>query len=197
MSPYQQRSRGDRQAPAAGFTLLELLVTVTLIALVFAIVAPNLGAFLPAAKLDSTCSQLVSRLDWLRSEARIQGKRMVFEIDLQKARWRLIYPPEQQLTRDQDAWTLEEQPDHWRELEPGVQFLGAGDPNTGLVRAGKYQVVFDANGFTGDQVIAIKLEDDPKLVWSIVLHGLSGRCRIERDTDGREYRPVEVREGAF
>lgn len=180
-----------------GFTLMELLVTMTMMALLFAIIVPNLGAFLPEARLEGSGKQILRTLDWVRSEARIQGKRMSMDFDLDRATWRVVYPPEQQLTRDQDAWTLEERADDWLPLENDVEFAGVGDAKSGLAHRGKYRLTFDEYGFTGDQLLVLRLKSDPMMVWSLALHGLSGRMSIESSEKG-EMPSLDVpNEGAF
>lgn len=189
--------RGRNRARERGFTLMELLVTLTLIALLFAIVVPNLGAFLPEARLEGSGKQILRTVDWVRSEARIQGKRMAIEFDLDRAMWRVVHPPEQQLTRDQDAWTLEEWTDQWVSLEEDVVFAGAGDAKNGLAHSGRYRLVFDEYGFSGDQMLVLKLKSDPTLVWSMMLQGLSGRVTVEQSEKGDVPTMTAPNEGAF
>ena len=140
---------------------------------------------------------MVRPIDWVRSEARIQGKRMAIDFDLYRAMWRIVYPPEQQLTRDQDAWTLEEQADQWKRLEDDVKFDGAGGAKDGLAHRGVYRLTFDEYGFSGDQVIVLRLVSDPTMVWSLSLHGLSGRVAVEESEKGEVVVPVAVTEGTF
>ncbi|MBX3462523.1 MAG: prepilin-type N-terminal cleavage/methylation domain-containing protein [Planctomycetes bacterium] len=187
----------QRTASDGGFTLMELLVTMTLLALIFAIVVPNLGAIVPSARLEGSGKQILRQLDWVRSEARIQGKTMGMDFDLDKRRWRIVYPPEQQLTRDQDAWTLEERPDQWQALEPDVVFAGVGDAKNGLATRGVYRLVFDEYGFTGDQIVALKLQSDPQMVWSMTIQGLTGRTTVETSERGELPQLPLVGEGAF
>ena len=184
--------RGDR-----GFTLMELLVTLTIMALAFAIVVPNLGAFVPEAKLDGSANRITRTLDRIRSEARIGARPMHLELDLRNAQWRVVWPPDQMLSRDQDLSTLEERLDEWQYLESGVVFAGAGDANKGLATSGVYRVTFDEYGFTADQVVVLKLTSDETMVWSLQIDGLSGRTRLERSESGEMVRPVAVNEGAF
>jgi len=176
---------------------MELLVTMTVIALTFAIVVPNLSAFVPEARLEGSGKRILRELDWVRSEARIQGKRMSMEFDLERARWRIVYPPEQKLTRDQDLSTLEERPDDWIPLETDVVFEGAGDAKTGRGRHGIYRLVFDEYGFTADQLIVLKLASQPTMVWSLAIHGLTGRVEIEKSETGEVAELVALNEGAF
>ena len=62
-----------RQRAAGGFTLVELLATLMVVGLLFALVLPNLGALVPAARLRGSGVRIRSELEWARSEARIQG----------------------------------------------------------------------------------------------------------------------------
>lgn len=190
-------NRREATAGAAGFTLVEVLVTLGILSLMFAIIVPNLGVLVPSARLRGSGSHIQRELDWVRSEARIQGKRMAMEFDLDRAMWRIVYPPEQQLTRDQDVSTLEERPDQWIELETDVVFAGAGDGKNGLVSHGLYRLVFDEYGFTGDQVITLTLKSDPQLTWSLSILGLSGRVDVQESERGEKIVPTVVGEGAF
>ena len=185
------------EAASGGFTLIELLVTCAILSLIFAIVAPNLGALVPAARLDGSGAEIRRQLDWVRSEARIQGKRMVMEFDIDRSIWRLVYPPEQRLTRDDDVSELEERPEDWRRLEPDVRFVGIGDGKNGLASRGVYRLVFDEYGFTGDQVIVLALESDPDLTWTMTIQGLSGRVDVHRSETGEKPLPQVPNEGAF
>ncbi len=176
---------------------MELLVVCTLISLVFAIIVPNLGAFIPEARLEGSGKRILRELDMVRSEARIQGKRLSMEFDLQHAQWRVVLPPEQKLTRDQDVWTLDERPERWVELEKDVVFVGAGDAKAGLAKHGLYRLTFDEYGFTGDQLVVLKLASDPTMVWSMSIHGLTGRITVEKSEKGEIVELAPVNEGAF
>ncbi len=185
-------------ADARGFTLIELLVVIAIVSLLIAMIVPNLGALIPSARLQGSGSVISRELDWVRSEARIQGKWMAMDFDLERACWRIVHPPEQRLTRDQEEWTLEEQVyQDWTPLEDDVVFAGAGDGKNGMTTKGVYRLVFDEYGFTGDQVIALKLESDPDMTWSLSIHGLSGRVTIDTSEEGDIPVPTIVNEGAF
>lgn len=187
--------------PAAGqrhgFTLVELLVVVAIASMLFAVILPNLGSLVPAARLQGSGAQIQRKLDWLRSEARIQGKRMAIEFDLDQRQWRMVFPPEQRLTRDQDVNTLEEQPElMWQELEDDVVFASI-DTGTAVATRGVYRLVFDEYGFTGDQIVNLRLKSDPEQTWSLQILGLSGRVTIHESSKGELPRLQQIGEGAF
>lgn len=193
MSPRRAKQHRD----AGGFTLVELLATLMVVGLLFALVLPNLGALVPAARLRGSGARIRSELEWARSEARIQGKRMAAEFDLDRGIWRLVYPPEQRLTRDEDEDALAERPDDWIELEEDVRFAGAGDGKNGLAQKGLYRLAFDEQGFTGDQVVILQLKSDPNHTWTLRINGLTGRADQFESETGEKPVPPALGEGAF
>ena len=192
--------RTTATSSSAGFTLLELIFVISGIALLMGIIVPNLSSMVPSARLNGSAKAIATKLTMIRSEARIQAKRMELELDLDKARFRTIYPPEEQLTTDQTVYNdadLNDRQKDWIDIETGVRFVGAGDAKGGMADKGLYRVVFDEYGFSADQVIALALESDDTMVWSIVIRGLTGKIDIERSEEGDMFRPTAVGEGAF
>lgn len=201
MEPIPHPHRPD-PTPAAtrragGFTIVEVLVTLLVLGLITAMVVPNLGAFVPKAKLDAAAKVLAANIDHMRSEARIQGKRCSLELDLDKGRWRRVLPPEDKLTTDQDVQSLEPLYEDWTELQDGVQIVSAGNQNEGMAKGGTFALVFDHNGNTGDQSVVLRLKDDPTMVWTVNIRGLTGQCEVLESFDSKEQLPEEVSEGGF
>jgi prepilin-type N-terminal cleavage/methylation domain-containing protein len=196
----QSNSTSNPNPRTAGFTLMELVVAISLVALLVGIIAPNLGSLIPTARLDGSAKDIKGKLTEIRSESRIQAKRMVMEFDLDRARFRIILPPEEQLTSDQVVYNdaeVRDQDKDWIELTTGVVFRGAGDAKSGTITKGLYKVVFDEYGFTADQVIAVQLVNDDTMVWSVLLHGLTGQMEIEKSELGEIAQPTPIGEGAF
>lgn len=196
----QGNSNSNPTRLTAGFTLLELIVAISLVALLVGIIVPNLGSLIPTARLDGCAKEIKANLTEIRSESRIQAKRMEMEFDLDRARFRRILPPEEQLTSDQVVYNdaeVRDQDKDWIDLTDGVVFLGAGDTKSGTITKGLYNVVFDEFGFTADQVIALQLINDDTMAWSVVLHGLTGQIDIEKSEIGEIVQPTQIGEGAF
>lgn len=189
-------SPADR-ARSGGFTLLELLVTLTLIAMVFAIVVPNLGALVPSTRLQGSGKQILRTLDWARSESRIQARQMTLEFDLDRNRWRVVHPPEMRISLEQLEADLEEWAFDWNQLEDGVVFAGVGDRKQGMAEKGTYKMVFDEYGFTSDQLLVLRLKTDSQLVWAVTLRGLTGAVTVFESEQGQVPELTNAEEGAF
>jgi len=192
-----RRGHGQPSTAAGGFTIVELLATLMIVGMLFALVLPNLDALVPSARLRGSGSRIQAELEWARSEARIQGKRMAVELDLDRGRWRLVYPPEQRLTRDEDESALAERPDDWSGLDEDVRFAGAGDGKAPLAQKGLYRVVFDEYGFTADQSIVLQRKSEPDHTWTLTVTGLSGKAETFESERGEKPLPQVVGEGAF
>lgn len=67
--------------PAAGFTLLELVVTLVLIVLAILVLAPNMGPFFARVKLDRATRETASLLARARMEAIKTGNLVVVRAD--------------------------------------------------------------------------------------------------------------------
>lgn len=184
----------------AGFSLIELTVVIVILGLIATLVQANMGAMVPQSKLDSTAKQLVSYVDFLHSESRIQGKRFILQLDLAHSRWRYVLPAEQRLTSDQAEDSTMPLALDWKALEDGVVFMGAGNATDGMVRSNSptpYEIVFDENGFTADQIVSMTLATDPTMVWTVQIHGINGSAEIITNYNGQEERLEEMGEGSF
>ncbi|HYH17484.1 MAG TPA: GspH/FimT family pseudopilin [Azospirillum sp.] len=79
----------DRGGSDAGFTLLELLVALTLAGVLLALVPPALGRGSDAARLRGAATVMARTLALARSEAILTGRESAFVIDLDGRRFGL------------------------------------------------------------------------------------------------------------
>jgi type II secretion system protein H len=168
-----------------GFTLIEIMVVVLIVGLVMKIVLTNVGAWIPESALDSQANKFRSWLDFLRSEAKIQGKPYSMELDLDGNRTRLVMPPEDKLVTTEDDTLATTIPLGWTALDDWVRF--AGHAIAGRQREEKKTIfiTFDEHGFSADQSVYFSYdEDDSKMMWTVHIRGLSGTSEVHRNFDG-------------
>ena len=78
-----------RRTPAGGFTILELVVVLAVLALVVALAAPRFARGIQAAALDSTARELLAGLKYTRSHAVSEHDEAVFYLNLEDRWFRL------------------------------------------------------------------------------------------------------------
>ena len=186
---------GTTAGARCGFTLIELMVVVAIAALLVQLTTSNLGALIPSRAMDSAANQLVARLDFVRSEARLQGKQIKVELDLTHHRYRTILPPEDRLVST-DAPPEALQLD-WHELGDEVHFAGYITAAGEALHSGSVEIPFDENGFTADQTICLVHAADKEMVWSIRILGLTGVADVIQSRDGAVHPLEKVEEGRF
>lgn len=182
----------------SGFTLIEMLVVMALMALILRVVAVNMGAWIPSSALKATTGKIQSELDFVRSEARLQGKPYRLEFDLDKSLYRMVLPPEEALVSIQTAAEDKETALQWMpvDLNERVVLFGHNAGNKPTVNKGVVEIAFDENGFTADQSLYFKLagDDENKIVWTMHLWGLNGTTEVIPSEDGVQHQrqlPVE------
>lgn len=77
LTTYQSRSRSR----LAGFTLLELLIVITLIGLLMSVVLPSIGRVLPGVQLHRSATELAAVLRSARSKAVRSARIVTVEFD--------------------------------------------------------------------------------------------------------------------
>ncbi len=87
---YHRRSTARSQGPwGRGFTLLELLVVVTILALLVAVVPPLVSGAIPGAELKSATREIAAALRYARSQAITHGQDVTLHLDVKSRRYRI------------------------------------------------------------------------------------------------------------
>ena len=84
-------SRAPACRRAAGFTLIELVAVIVLIALIFAMVSLSFSKSLASAKVQAASRDLVAALRYTRGQAIVTGKSTSLELDIENNRY--MVPP--------------------------------------------------------------------------------------------------------
>jgi len=114
------KTNSRRPGGAAGFTLVELLVVISIAALMMTMAGVRLDGVTANARLRSSARRLGSTVLFLQNQSVVQGRYYFLQIDLDEHRYRAVIAPE--YTRegmDVEGLTVD-QP--WKHLERGVQF---------------------------------------------------------------------------
>ncbi|KFN51328.1 type II secretion system protein XpsH [Arenimonas composti] len=71
-----------------GFSLLEIVVVIALIAMLAGIAAATIGRAMPGQQLRGSARELATQLRFTRAQAIASGREQVFELDLGSRAWR-------------------------------------------------------------------------------------------------------------
>ena len=77
-----------RHGPCGGFTLIEVIVVLVIMALAYGLVVPALSSVLDGPRLDRAARQMVASLREARSTALIDGRTVRFTVDPAAREWR-------------------------------------------------------------------------------------------------------------
>lgn len=77
----------SRVSTSSGYTLLELVLVLALIATALAAVAPSLSGFVKGRKTDESAMQFVALTHWARSQAVSDGTSYQINLDTQAGKW--------------------------------------------------------------------------------------------------------------
>jgi len=161
-----------------GFTLLELMVVVAIMALATRLVFLNAGAFIPGWQMNAQARKLASRISFLASEARIQGRRMGLEFDLDSESMRTNLPPDYTLALIGEVTPPQLSTD-WHRLDPPLQIESIEIAMKGnIFRNGTVILPFSALGTTVDAAIFIRNPNYESMEVTLLVHGLTGEVEI-------------------
>jgi general secretion pathway protein H len=158
-----------RRAPQRGFTLIEALVVMALMATAFALFAGALLAALPGQQLRDATGRLAAEMRATRARAVATGVDQSFIIDTQTRRWR---------SGPSDA---ESDPRRSGELDDALA-LGATVAREEQPGPGLAAIRFFADGSSTGGRVVVRRDD---AAWRVDIHWLTGAVRVERGEGAR------------
>jgi type II secretory pathway pseudopilin PulG len=166
------------------------MIVVAIVGLMTQMILPAFTDTLPEQELKSTANKLAIQLNYLRSEARLQGASYSLQLDPEKQRYRIHMPPEIQLSEDANTPPGEEDPEktslHWHFLPEGVRFAGVSVGRKDQGPKKSREIRFDPRGRTPPKVLYLEYHDpnagQEPLRYSIVIPPLTGSIRVEKGT---------------
>lgn len=146
--------RSPASSPRAGFSLIEMLGVLVILALAATIVSVNWSAILPKADLHAAVRILSNTLSGTRSEAIARNATYQIQYDLDNQRYRVVTPfridGSGLAVGEEDRRALQ-----WTALPKGVEFQAVSIDGVEFTK-GLVYVQFDALGTASGHTIVLK-----------------------------------------
>jgi general secretion pathway protein H len=141
-----------RKRAAAGFSIIEMVVVVVLIAAVVAIGASAMSRQLPGQRLRESARELAAQLRFTRAQAIASGKSQLFTLDANTREWRAGDKRDGRLARDIQIVATGARNEAQREGVAAVRFFPEGAATGGrfLLSHGKAAWQVDVEWLTGE-----------------------------------------------
>jgi general secretion pathway protein H len=139
-----------------GFTLLELMVVITLIAIMLGISMPRLGAALVSDPTTKVSRWLINNIGALKTEAVRKQKQYALRIDLDRQRLWVIH---EGMSEEAEATAEEKQA---YQLPDDVQLHSLLIPGQDPVSSGTASISFYPKGYSDRVLIQLSNDDDER-----------------------------------
>ena len=143
----------------AGFTMIELMIVVAIIALMTTVITAGIDTLLPGERLNTSIRDLAGNLRNIRTQAISRGMeyRLTYDLDNNRYRWATPFSVEGGILRQEmdEDWESDDRVSlSWTTLPEGVQLESvwvAGEVYSG----GEIYVVFDPVGTATDHSVVL------------------------------------------
>jgi general secretion pathway protein H len=142
----------SRKRAAAGFSIIEMVVVVVLVAAVVAIGASAMSRKLPGQRLRESARELAAQLRFTRAQAIASGKSQLFTLDANTREWRAGDRRGGTLARDIEIVATGARNEAQREGVAAVRFFPEGAATGGrfVLSHGKAAWQVDVEWLTGE-----------------------------------------------
>ena len=142
----------SRKRAAAGFSIIEMVVVVVLVATVVAIGAAAMSRQLPGQRLRASARELAAQLRFTRAQAIASGQSQLFTLDARTREWRAGDKRDGRLARDIEIVATGARNEQQREGVAAVRFFPEGAATGGrfLLSHGQAAWQVDVEWLTGE-----------------------------------------------
>ncbi len=123
----------SRAKPTRGFTLVELIAVIVLLAIATAVVTVSFSKSLAGAKVRGASRDLVAALRYTRGQAIVKGRQEVLLLDLEKNTYTAPGKPEVALPKDMTLQLTTATTEQTGENSGGIRFFPDGSSTGGHV----------------------------------------------------------------
>jgi len=150
---------GSVGSPASreGFTLVELIIVITLLGVLTASVLPNVTGISPKYRLRTSARTIGAQIGWVRSMAGGQGQEHYLRYDLGDQRYWVVLPPGPDEDPELDLDERDTLPPSW--LETGCEIVEILFPDGSSEDNGIVDVRLDPYGNEGSHIVVIRNEE--------------------------------------
>jgi type IV fimbrial biogenesis protein FimT len=159
----------------SGFTLIELIAAIALLAIVTGLAVPAFTDLAQKQRIDSTANELVAHLNLARLHA------------VTRREVTLMCPSSDGIrcndrNRWEDGWIVFRDPDRNRRIDAEADLLRVGSPSKGILvdSAGRFRVRYQPDGTAGGSNLTLKICDRvrPERARAVIVSN-PGRPRVD------------------
>lgn len=167
----------QRRRPA-GFTFVELMVVVSIIALMSSIIIVNLEGMTDASRTGAAARAFGNAVSRVQNTAMLQARSLYIEIDRENQRWRVVDPPSPNEVADESEREDLTFYGAWEQLERGVRIGDIALTRTDVEKRDFFVIEFGPGGQVHPSgfVVYFGHEDLPEdRTVSVEVSGLTGQ----------------------
>ncbi|MFW5927072.1 MAG: GspH/FimT family pseudopilin [Wenzhouxiangella sp.] len=145
---------------AGGFSLLELMVVMVLVAILFAVVGVSVSRSIGGAEIRNAAREITAGIRHTRGQAIVQRQQQVFHVDAEKRTWKASERDEVELPEGLDITLETARSELTGENAGGIRFYPDGASTGGSItlRANEREWHVTVSWLTGE--VAIEREEE-------------------------------------
>jgi prepilin-type N-terminal cleavage/methylation domain-containing protein len=173
-----------------GFTLIELIAVIVILALMFGLVVPNLDRVSPKYSIRAVARRIGSTIEEVRSQAAWEGKTFSVVYDLDEQNYWILMPQQLDTEGNPTGEEREILGGRAEEALKGVKIEAVILPDNEEIRGGQVTIDIGQYGSTGSHIVCLANEEDEKI--SIKFNALLGVVNFyHREVQFTEYKEDE------